>query len=299
MTFKYLDIVVSHKVEPNFKKILEQKITFINNKNIMEDGITKKYTAIDETQIEIIADNIDEEELISKYDGDYITQNTLDFAINNLKTEIYTACNLTSTISKEQLCYYKFNNNYNDELNNTDNLFRGWMSFDSTNKKEGTHSLNPYGACALDIYFKNPLKDIFSVSFWIRKGFDKSYLFGGEKCGLKSDNNKLGFTTGNNDLFGVELDDTYKWEWIHIGVIFKNYNIEESKLYINGIEQTLTKLGKKNPIDDDFKIDEIIRLSGWLKNNSYRVNGNYDLFKVYNKELTSAEFNEVMNEDLT
>lgn len=73
MKFKYMTITVNKKIELDKIKIQEQKLSIINNMNVMSDGLTKKYPIINPDDIILEAEDEFEQALLEEIEVDNTT----------------------------------------------------------------------------------------------------------------------------------------------------------------------------------------------------------------------------------
>lgn len=92
------------------------------------------------------------------------------------------------------------------------------------------------------------------------------------------------------DCFGTpNIDSLVKNKWTHIVLVFNNTDVNQSKIYINGIAQTLSKRGSVNSINRN--TSNQFKIGANPNGNSPTFNFNSDIgqIRVYNKELVSNE----------
>jgi len=99
----------------------------------------------------------------------------------------------------------------------------------------------------------------------------------------------FGINTGNGDLLGIPFTTTnYANKWVHVAVVFPNGapGVNNAKMYINGVQQTLTQIrgtsASKNASSNVF-------LSGWDTSNQYKFGGTLDEVRIYNYELSTDD----------
>jgi len=75
---------------------------------------------------------------------------------------------------------------------------------------------------------------------------------------------------------------------VHVAVVFPNGvpSTSNSKIYINGILQTLTQL-KGTPLSRT--VTPGIFMSGWGFDSNYKFGGSLENMRIYNRELTATE----------
>ena len=97
----------------------------------------------------------------------------------------------------------------------------------------------------------------------------------------------FGFNTGTSDIWGISSTGLAN-RWVHVAAVFNNGDARTNKLYIDGVEQTLTQrqgsTGSKSATQN-------ARISGWAypAPQNYAFDGSIDEVEVFNRELTAAE----------
>jgi MSHA biogenesis protein MshQ len=126
-----------------------------------------------------------------------------------------------------------------------------------------------------------------TVSFWMNwDGTDLVMPIGFAGYDLFLWNGNFGFNTGQSDIWGtssVGLADG----WVHVVAVFQNGNATLSKLYIDGVEQTLTQ--RAGTTNTNRSITTAARLSGWTNDTGYHFRGALDEVAFFNRTLSAAE----------
>lgn len=254
MKFRYKDLEANVNLELHYEKINLNKKQFIENVNL-DSNMSRIHTDIDESLIEVIPISEDETQL---------------FAENGESPETAIgAFDMSNTLRENTNLSY---------ANSTGNI-------EFTEDVDG-YALDTRGVGCVDINFKHTLSSTTTVMFKIKKKFGLGMLFGGEKCGLKTNGNKIGFTTNKNDFQYTELALSADNNWIHVAVVFVANDVESSKLYIDGVLQTLSASNKVS--NNNWVLDKQLRLSGTISSNSHRVKGKYKKVKIFNYELSPS-----------
>jgi hypothetical protein len=132
-----------------------------------------------------------------------------------------------------------------------------------------------------------------TISFWMYKkagggnvysmavGFT-AYDLGFYDSGV---NHYFGFNTGAGDLYGI-TNPGFEDEWVHVVALVRNGDAKLNKIYINGVEQTLSQ---KAGTTGSKTITQNMRISGWYTDTSYKFNGYIDDVRIYNRALSAAE----------
>ena len=130
-----------------------------------------------------------------------------------------------------------------------------------------------------------------TVEFWLKDGteptsmavgfFEYDLLIGNNSDGTSA----IGFNTGQADLAYVLRSDLQN-QWHHITAVFVTGNVQASKLYIDGVLQTLQPSFPNNALavpSDTFHI------GGWGVSTQYALAGQIDDVSVWHGERTQTE----------
>jgi hypothetical protein len=134
-----------------------------------------------------------------------------------------------------------------------------------------------------------------SVSFWMYwDGVNSVMPIGWNYHDLWFINGDFGFNTSNSDVYGISSAGLANG-WHHVVAVFTNGNVTQNKLYIDGIDQTLTQR-RSTPNNSRAVVSSTLRIGGWQADNSYRFSGRIDEVKVYNSAVTQALVTALYNE---
>jgi hypothetical protein len=132
-----------------------------------------------------------------------------------------------------------------------------------------------------------------TVSFWMNwDGTNAVMPFGFSNYDLFLWDGRIGFNTATGDLFGVAQNSLtgglapLTSRWVHVTAAFSNGDITQSRLWIDGVEQSLSQLAG-SPATRTATMNA--RLSGWTNDTSYGFWGSLDEFVVHNRLLTGSE----------
>jgi len=128
-----------------------------------------------------------------------------------------------------------------------------------------------------------------TVAFWMNwSGGDVQMPFGwSTNYDLFLYNGYFGINTGNADVLGISSAGLAN-HWVHVAAVFPNGvpSTANSKIYINGNLQTIAQL-KGTPLSR--AATPGVFMSGWGFDSNYKLGGNLDEVRIYNRELTAAE----------
>jgi hypothetical protein len=82
-------------------------------------------------------------------------------------------------------------------------------------------------------------------------------------------------------------------EWHHIAAVFNNGDISQSKLYVDGVLQTLTQHGTPSSVLD--VLSDTPRIGGWAVSTQYSLDGDMDEFRLWRGERTADQIAADMN----
>lgn len=92
----------------------------------------------------------------------------------------------------------------------------------------------------------------------------------------------FGFNTGMSDVWGTSSAGL-AGRWVHVAAIFNNGNSELSRLFIDGVEQSLSRL---NTVPTARTATADAQVGGWPFNRNYRYSGRVDEVAIYDKALS-------------
>jgi MSHA biogenesis protein MshQ len=104
----------------------------------------------------------------------------------------------------------------------------------------------------------------------------------------------MGFNSGSDDLYGFSSAGLAN-SWHHVAVEFTNGSIIDNRIYIDGVEQILTRR-RNSPNNSRAFVDSELRIGGWSNNSSYDFHGLMDEVRVYQGTLTTSQVVNIMEE---
>ncbi len=132
-----------------------------------------------------------------------------------------------------------------------------------------------------------------SVSFWMYwDGNTWKMPVGWNKYNLVFGDTYFGFNTSNSDLYGMSSSGLANG-WHHVVAVFTNGNVSSNKIYIDGVNKSLTqKLG--SPANQHAVVQSTLQVSGWTnpdwETTNYRfTDSRIDEVKIYNGEVSSTQ----------
>jgi len=135
-----------------------------------------------------------------------------------------------------------------------------------------------------------------TVTFWMYWDETNSVMpFGWNRHDLWFINGSFGFNTGAGDLYGISSAGLEN-SWHHVVAVFVNGDVHSEKLYIDGVEMTLSQI-RNNPSNGNAYVNSSARIGGWLASTGYHFKGMLDELKIYSGELTSAEITELFSQE--
>lgn len=134
-----------------------------------------------------------------------------------------------------------------------------------------------------------------TVTFWMNwDGTNSTMPIGWDSYDIWIVSGSIGFNTGNGDVFGTSSSGLANG-WHHIAVEFTNGNITNNRMYIDGVEQSLTQR-QSTPSNSRAYVDSELRIGGWSANSGYDFHGLIDEVRIYEGSLTTSQIETIMQE---
>jgi len=112
----------------------------------------------------------------------------------------------------------------------------------------------------------------------------------------------LGYNTGQGDVYGISAARinqlNIRDRWAHYVFVMQVGDYNQNKIYINGVEQSLSQQYSNQYTPYTNFNSGNGRIGGWRLENSYQQVMDLGIFKIYNRELTQAEITTSYNENL-
>ena len=110
----------------------------------------------------------------------------------------------------------------------------------------------------------------------------------------------LGFNTGMGDVYGISAARinalNIRDRWTHYTFVMNVGNYNRNKIYINGVEESLSQqYSYQNTSRTEFN-SGVGRIGGWLLDTNYQQVMDLAIFKIYNRGLTPLEITTLYNE---
>ena len=124
-------------------------------------------------------------------------------------------------------------------------------------------------------------------------------FFGFYTYDVYTGNGALGFNTSAGDLYGLSSAQTSGFinTWKHYVFVMKSGSVTSNKIYVNGVQQSLSQIfGSPSNVNATFN-GGIGRIGCWAINENYLQSMYLTKFKIYNRELTQAEITAKFNKD--
>lgn len=137
-----------------------------------------------------------------------------------------------------------------------------------------------------------------SVSFWMYwDGTNSVMPMGWYKHDLWLYNGAFGFNTWGSDITGISSSGL-SLGWHHVAAVFTNGGVSNNKLYIDGIQQSLS-LQTGNVNTANATVQSTLKIGGVTVSSGYRFKGLLDNFKIYTGEITQSQVTSDMSESNT
>lgn len=141
-----------------------------------------------------------------------------------------------------------------------------------------------------------------TVTFWMKWDGNESVMpIGWNYHDIWLYNGSMGFNTWNNDMYGIS-SVSLAGSWHHVAVEFTNGSVFSNRMYIDGVEQTLTsrrydsRYNPRLPNDNNAYVKAEMRIGGVTNSTSYDFRGLLDEVRVYKGTLTTEQVVTIMNE---
>ena len=139
-----------------------------------------------------------------------------------------------------------------------------------------------------------------TVEMWVfPTALSGGMFFGFYNYDIYTYNNAIGYNTAVGDVYGMNSTQTTGClnAWKHYVFVMKAGSVTNNKIYLNGVNQTLSQiLGTPENANASFT-NGVGRIGSWGINLSYPQPMYITKFKVYNRELTQAEITSKFNQD--
>ena len=147
------------------------------------------------------------------------------------------------------------------------------------------------GAVDIDnLAVTNEIYKKYTVMFWMYwDGVGNVMPFSWSYYDLYIASGKFGFNSISGDIYGITSTGLENG-WHHISAVFTNGDIYSNRLYIDGVEQSLSQqLGTPNTPSSIIVTPEA-RIGGWRSSgsNTYRFKSYLDEFKIYKGEVNAT-----------
>jgi|GEM_PF-1514250 len=128
-----------------------------------------------------------------------------------------------------------------------------------------------------------------TFSFWVNWNGENSMPIGFYKYDLYFSGSNFGFNSFNSDVYGT-ASTGMAHRWAHVVVEFHANDVTQNKIYIDGVQETLSKRLANGPIASNIVLGDSFVVSGALSSTGYRHNGSMmDEIGVWNRALSSDE----------
>ncbi|WP_158965648.1 LamG domain-containing protein [Paraglaciecola sp. L3A3] len=228
------------------------------------------------------------------------------------KTAIDSDMQDVSICIKDLLAEYRFEEDYwdgtvDEVLDSSGNDYHGVVTNNSTAKFSSPALPGKLGTCGYASQNDGsiqvtglPLDTITdgsktTVTFWMNwDGTESSMPIGWNGHDIWIVGGSIGFNTGSSDVYGISsagLANT----WHHFTVEFTNGSVTDNRIYLDGVEQTLTQR-QGTPNLSQAYVDNTLRIGGWSNDRNYDFHGLIDEVRVYESDLTTTQIELIMNE---
>lgn len=145
------------------------------------------------------------------------------------------------------------------------------------------------------------LSTTISVEIWARlgAGYSNNMMIGFDTYNIFCLNGGLGFTTSNNDLYGISSATVTSLglvnNWKHyVFEMRTDVSYTNNKIYVNTVAQTLSQqTGTESTANR--KLNNYGAIAGWTNTPGYEMPMSFGLMRIYNRALTQTEITDNYN----
>ena len=142
-----------------------------------------------------------------------------------------------------------------------------------------------------------------TVEMWaLVDDFASGMFFGWYIHDVWTQGGTLGYNTGQGDVYGIPATRinqlNIRDRWAHYVFVMQAGDYNQNKIYINGVEQSLSQQYSNQYTPYTNFNSGNGRIGGWRLENSYQQVMDLGIFKIYNRQLTQAEITTSYNENL-
>jgi hypothetical protein len=192
--------------------------------------------------------------------------------------------------------------------NNTTYPDIGGLGTTSTNRAGVSYNVAAAGSLYFNgtstgyIDFTFPLNgaSTITIEMWVYPtALSGGMFFGFYNYDVYTYNNAIGYNTAAGDVYGMNSTQTSGClnAWKHYVFVMKEGSVTSNKIYLNGVNQTLSQiLGTPNNASTSFS-NGVGRIGSWGINTNYVQPMYMTKFKVYDRELSQTEITTKFNKD--
>jgi len=141
-----------------------------------------------------------------------------------------------------------------------------------------------------------------TVEMWARVGsFAGGMFYGWNIYDVWTRGGTLGFNTGQSDIYGISSARVQSLglvgQWVQYVFVMNSGDYRSNKIYINAREESLSQQFTQQFAPYTNFNNGNGRIGGWRLDNNYQQVMDLAVWKVYNRELTSAEVSTAFNND--
>jgi hypothetical protein len=139
-----------------------------------------------------------------------------------------------------------------------------------------------------------------TVEMWVYPtALSGGMFFGFYAYDIYTYNNAIGYNTAVGDVYGITAAQASGClnNWKHYVFVMKSGSVTNNKIYLNGVNQTLSQiLGTPENANASFS-GGVGRIGSWGINTNFIQPMYVTKFKIYNRELNQAEITSKFNKD--
>ena len=133
-----------------------------------------------------------------------------------------------------------------------------------------------------------------TVSFWFKSNSKKqnAILFGFDSFQVVLNKSNIGFSTGENDLYGAKIKSENSWH--HVIAVFNDNDLRASKLYVDGERLNLHQV-YGNSFRSQATVETTAVIGGRLKDTRYTFYGAIDQLYIFDHGLSSNNIDKLFS----
>jgi hypothetical protein len=132
-----------------------------------------------------------------------------------------------------------------------------------------------------------------TIELWVNTlNFQNGMYFGWNLYDVWTNNNAIGYNTGNSDLYGISSTQVSNLgvlnNWKHLVFVMNKSDYRLNKIYVNGVQQNLAQQAATQAAAQTNFNGGLGRIACWRASLSFIIRMNLSTFSIYANELSSS-----------